>query len=106
MSVRTEVGVWARGLTQTYRQCRDFGHAWAAYTARWDKEVKAFHRVLRCARCETERSQWVSQTGSLGSNSYYYPDGYSAPKGVGRLTADERAEIRLMGILTAERGHY
>ena len=93
--MRMEVVNWMDELSANHLMCRDLGHAWDPHDAWYDSENQQYRRVLMCRRCETKRSQWVSRLGVLSRNSYTYPKGYQAPGGVGRLTAEDRAAIRL-----------
>jgi len=80
-------------------QCRDFGHSWRPYTARWIETEKCYESVLRCARCTTLRMRYLSSRGDLVSSRYDYADGYQMPKGIGRLDGNDRAQIRLESVL-------
>ena len=90
-------------------QCRDFGHSWRPYSARWVPSDNCYESQLRCARCKTIRSRFLSRTGSQLSGNYDYPEGYLT-KGLGRLTGTDRDMIRLASVLavlpadTAEEG--
>lgn len=90
----SEAADFAAHLTDAYLSCRDFGHSWRAHTAGFDRKESYWVRVLRCARCATERLQYVSATGSILSGRYLYPDGYQH-KGLGRLTGSDRDALRL-----------
>jgi hypothetical protein len=100
MSARPEVASWAGKLPMESALCRDLLHAWQPKDAWWDKDRKEYRRVLKCARCTTERWSWVTTSGIQYGNRYKYPQGYRAPDGTGFLSKDERGAIRLraMGI--------
>ena len=82
--------------------CRDLLHAWAPYDARVRRSDvtgrKEIHRVLRCTRCKTLRTQRLSMDGRILGSSYSdHPEGYLLHGG-GHLTADERAAIRVRAV--------
>jgi hypothetical protein len=83
-------------LTQV--QCRDFGHSWRPYTARWIAQYNQYESQLICQRCNTIRTRFLSRTGEQVSSGYDYADGYLI-KGLGRLSGHDRDEIRLASIL-------
>lgn len=90
-------------------QCRDFGHSWRPYSARWVPRDNCYESQLRCARCKAIRTRWLSRTGSQIGGGYDYADGYLV-KGIGRLSGTDRDKIRLASIIavlpsdTAEEG--
>jgi hypothetical protein len=86
-------------LSDAYIMCRDMGHTWRPFRARFDPEVNGYQRVLRCGRCKTEREQTISASGLILSGHYNYPDGYSLPAGTGRLTGEGRGALRLESTL-------
>ena len=100
MSARPEVARWASGLDLNKALCRDLLHAWQPHDAWFDKDKREYRRVLRCARCGTERRSWVTQSGIQHGVYYAYKPGYRAPDGTGFLSKDERGAVRLraMGI--------
>lgn len=79
-------------------QCRDFGHSWRPYTARWIASFNQYESQLLCARCKTIRTRFLSRTGGLVDSKYDYADGYTI-KGLGRLSGEDRDVIRLSSIL-------
>jgi hypothetical protein len=78
----------------THLQCRDFGHAWAAYTVERLPQRKRFLETLRCSRCRTHRLRVINHDGTLAGGSYQYATGYRL-EGVGRLDAAARSTVRL-----------
>jgi hypothetical protein len=82
-----------------YVQCRDFGHSWRPYHAKWWPKENAYESQLRCARCSCVRTRWLSRTGSQIGGAYDYPAGYQM-KGLGRLSGTDRDVIRLQSILS------
>jgi len=81
-----------------YVQCRDFGHSWRPFSARWNSVENAYESQLQCSRCSTVRTRWLSTTGQQLQSSYNYADGY-AVKGLGRLTGSDRDIVRLTSVL-------
>lgn len=91
------VGEWAHDLTASQLTCRDFGHAWRPLTARYADEGSIV-RAQRCTRCRTEREQTLSMSGLILRGKYEYPDGYLAPRGMGRMTSEDRGVLRVESI--------
>jgi hypothetical protein len=92
-----------------YLECRDYGHVWKSYGARWFDALRLYEQQLRCPRCGTVRIRQLSSTGRPLHGGYDYPEGYLMPKGTGRLTSGDRDGIRLRTLLrvldkTAETG--
>jgi hypothetical protein len=84
-------------ISDVFLACRDFGHAWRPHDVRIDRKYKEIHRVFSCLHnCGTERTQVLSPNGHIVRNFYTYPDGYVI-LGLGRLSIDDRAQIRVMG---------
>lgn len=75
--------------------CRDLGHHWRPVTAKREKDGIA--RVMECTTCGAERYQTLDRQGYIVSSSYRYQAGYTIP-GIGRLTAEHRATMRLASI--------
>lgn len=86
------------GMDLTHVQCRDFGHSWRPYSARWIASYNSYESQLICNRCKTIRTRFLSRTGALTNSNYDYADGYLV-KGMGRLTGNDRDTIRLASIL-------
>jgi len=72
--------------------CRDLQHSWTPYTA--ERTVGGYIRRLRCERCTTMKEQRLSESGYITRTSMIYPLGYLR-SGEGRLTRDDRAELRV-----------
>ena len=79
-------------------QCRDFGHSWRPYSARWLPAENCYRSELECQRCHTVRTRFLTRTGEQLSSSYDYVDGYQV-HGMGRLSGSDRDVIRLESIL-------
>lgn len=86
------------GMRSDFLQCRDFGHSWRPYTARYSHEDKAFETILRCSRCRTKRIRWIARNGEQVAADYDYAEGYII-KGMGRLTGAERNALRLESVM-------
>lgn len=80
-------------------QCRDFGHSWRPYSARWIPQDNCYRSELECQRCHTVRTRFLSRTGEQLSSAYDYVEGYQV-HGMGRLTGHDRDIIRLQSILS------
>lgn len=96
----TDVAEFAASLSESFLLCREMGHNWRPYTARWDDEHVVYDRIIRCSRCYTERHQTLSPRGHVLSSGYNYPDGYQS-HGLGRLDGESRDQIRLESLLRA-----
>jgi hypothetical protein len=88
---------FAEGLPERFLYCREMGHNWKPYTASAYRDG-GFERVLRCTRCKTRRHQEISNRGVIVHNRYEYPEGYSAPKGMGQIAGEGRGVLRLASI--------
>lgn len=95
----TEVEKAVKGMELAHIQCRDFGHSWRPYTARWMQQDNAYESQLQCQRCRTVRTRWLSARGEQLSGGYEYPEGYLV-KGLGRLSGHDRDIIRLQSVLS------
>lgn len=73
--------------------CRDLAHMWAHSTVR--RTAGEYERILLCSRCDTIKIQTIDTSGHIVRSRYQYPEAYVRPKGLGRITAEERATIRL-----------
>jgi hypothetical protein len=92
------VASWSHDLPDEFLLCRDIGHQWRPFTARYLPQRNVYERTLRCGRCTTTRRQTVSLSGEISSGGYEYADGYVAPAGQGRLTGRARGALRLESI--------
>lgn len=78
-------------------ECRDLLHAWRHYSAK--RVGKGFEETLQCSRCILQKTRKYNSKGEIvGSSRYHYPPGYVIP-GLGRLSKEERGEIRLRRML-------
>ncbi|GAA4907974.1 hypothetical protein [Streptomonospora salina] len=73
-------------------ECRDVGHIWKDWTVA--RLRHGFEQTMRCSQCGTERVRFIDPEGYIDSSHYRYPDGYLV-HGLGRLTVDHRAALRL-----------
>ena len=97
---RDEVESFAAGLSISHLQCREMGHSWRAWVARWDAEHNSYERALRCTRCKTERWEHIGTSGSKLGIRYVYPDGYTT-EGIGRIVGEGRDALRLESLTRA-----
>lgn len=93
----TPVGDALAGMPDTHLLCRDFGHSWRPWTAEWIPQRRQYLEALGCARCGTVRRRLLDEYGAMLGNSYTYSEGYLV-HGVGRLTGDDRNDLRLAGL--------
>lgn len=93
------VSDWAGKLAGAFLSCRDMGHVWKPFTARYVPEDRYYIRTLRCSRCHTERIQELTLAGMIGRSWYKYPDGYAAPEGFGHLTGEDRGALRAESVV-------
>lgn len=84
-------------MPETHLHCRDYGHAWRPFTARYVPAERAYEQSLRCSRCKAQRHRLLDSHGSVIRSGYDYPDGYLV-QGLGRLTGDDRGLVRLASI--------
>lgn len=82
--------------TPAQLECRDLSHQWTPFDA-WKDASRGFVRVLRCERCRSRKTQKLDRQGYVLTTSISYPQGYLRKEG-GRLTQDERADLRLSNI--------
>lgn len=75
--------------------CRDVQHSWAPHTA--GREDGGFIRTLACTRCGALKDQHLDENGYILRTSMIYPQGYVRP-GEGRMTREERAELRVRNL--------
>ena len=94
------IAAWGDELPDAFLMCRDMGHQWRPFTAQWHSSERAYSRTLACARCSTQRTQWVSASGHIAHGNHYdYPEGYTAPAGTGRMDGAARDALRLASVL-------
>lgn len=84
-------------LTDEHLLCRDFGHSWRPWTAEWIPQRRQYVEALACVRCATVRRRLLDEWGALLGNVYTYSEGYLV-HGIGRLTGDDRNDLRLAGL--------
>lgn len=92
---RDEVEGFAHSLSVSHLQCRELGHNWRPWVARYDEEHNSYERALRCVRCRTERWETIGLSGSKLGAHYKYPENYAAPAGMGRIVGEGRDALRL-----------
>lgn len=96
-----EVAGFAHGLSISHLHCREMGHNWRPWVARYDEEHNSYERALRCTRCRTERWEDIGLSGAKLGTRYVYPDGYTAPAGMGRIVGEGRDSLRLESVTRA-----
>jgi len=77
--------------------CRDYGHAWRPFNARYLPDERSYEQVLRCTRCRAQRFRVLDSRGQVVSSRYAYKRGYLV-QGMGRLSTSERGLIRLASV--------
>lgn len=87
---------WFEEVPIDYLFCRDLHHAWRYSTAR--RTPRGFERILSCGTCEAVKIQMLHADGTLYRTKIEYPDGYLRSPGMGRVTRQENAAIRLLNI--------
>jgi hypothetical protein len=88
-----------RKMPIDYMMCRDFGHAWQAYTVDVDGVHRTFVETLECWRCKSFRVRTITRQGKRSKNHYNYSEGYLV-SGWGSMSADDRAKLRLALVQT------
>lgn len=88
---------WVDGLSDAAIICRDsgVGHSWEPYTA-----VVAggnFEETLICKRCDARKTRTVTRKGVIVRTKYSYPEEFLR-RGLGRMTREENAAIRVRGL--------
>lgn len=63
-----------QGYEGTYLDCRNLGHVWTPQG--YYRDGGQVRRLLACARCDTQRTDRWTMTGTRVSASYEYRDGY------------------------------
>lgn len=84
-------------VDEKFLDCRDIGHSWVKLSVTEDRRAKTFTREVACSRCSTERVQVMDLKGYILKARYRYVTGYLLD-GAGRLTADDRAIMRLRNL--------
>jgi len=97
MGLNKEVRLWVEGIDETSLKCRDLHHSWNHYTA--GRKGRGYERTLVCKGCDTLKVQSLSSRGMILKTKYQYIEGYLRPKGLGRVTKEENALIRLQSII-------
>lgn len=93
-----ELKQWSQELSLGALTCRDLHHTWRYYTASRISKGGGFTRTLECTQCETLKTQTLSEQGYILKTEYTYPEGYTRPKGAGRITSEENASMRIMSL--------
>lgn len=83
------------GLDDSYIECRELTHSWAAYDV-IAHTSKLWEEVVQCSRCETEKSRYVNpRTGAVIRpwRPRMWAPGYLF-KGAGPVTAERGDAVR------------
>ena len=88
---------WEAKLPADFIACRDFHHAWKPLRAK--KIATGYERHLSCARCSVIKVQELDNFGYLVKTKFAYVEGYQRPDGSGRMTKEDNARIRLLGMV-------
>ena len=97
---RATVASFATALKESHLHCREMGHNWRHWVARFDQEHHSYQRALRCTRCRTERWEFIGRSGAKLGIQYKYPEGYTA-EGIGRIVGEGRDALRLESLMRA-----
>jgi hypothetical protein len=84
-------------MPESHIHCRDYGHSWRPFTASYDARERCYVQQLRCTRCRTLRQRLLDTHGQVIKSAYVYADNYLV-KGIGRLGAEARGEVRLASV--------
>lgn len=75
---------------ESFLECRGLAHAWSSVGFFQDGGYVS--RLVRCARCGTEKVQTMRTNGSFVRNRYEHPEGYLIAGG-GVTKTDVRYEV-------------
>lgn len=85
-------------MNVTHLHCRDYGHSWQPFAVEILPKNQGYAQELVCSRCDTHRIRFLDRFGDIASHPiYHWPDGYRMV-GLGRLTAEDRCQIRLASV--------
>lgn len=83
----------AADMSEAALMCRDVGHVWDHWKV--FRAVDGYEQTMQCKRCTTERTRFLDRQGYLvGGSRYVYPAGYLL-SGLGFMSQDHRAELRM-----------
>jgi hypothetical protein len=91
-----------RDYPNEFVDCRDMGHVWSVSTL--TKNGTVLDRTLVCERCSMERSEVISQYGTILTRHYYRPENYTLPKGAYNAVGSSRTFWRGLQYVRAQRG--
>jgi hypothetical protein len=75
--------------------CRDLGHSWALLDTRYLRGKGHYLQTFLCHFCTSEKERWIDTDGYITRKSYKYADNYLREPGTGRMSRDEKADLRL-----------
>lgn len=87
---------WLAEQPSSNLQCRDTGHQWQHSTVA--RVPGGFARTLVCKSCPTTKVQTLDSKGFIVKTKSSYDKTYLRPSGFGRITATEKAVLRLHNI--------
>lgn len=93
----SEIEDLARQWPDEYLSCRTYGHLWQPYRASHNTRLRYWRSVRICPRCNTEKTEEISERGMILASWYTYPDGYQT-KGLGYIGGEARGAIRLQAL--------
>jgi hypothetical protein len=77
-----------KGYDDTYLDCRDLRHVWRS-VGYWREPDGIVARLLRCQRCETERTdRWDRTSFDRHPSRYHYAKGYEIAMADGQQRTD------------------
>lgn len=86
---------WLADVDPNFLNCRRFGHAWVEWRYQARPAVGVLSRTtLRCTRCQQKAFDDLDYSG-YNTRQIQYDDDYLAPVGMGHLSTDDRAKLRL-----------
>lgn len=88
----------------SYELCRDLGHPWRLIDSKYLRGQGYYLQHLQCPNCGSEKDRKIDLRGRLRHPKYLYVEGY-VRHGQGRMTAEQRAEMRL-DLVQDQTHHY
>jgi len=89
-------------ISDEHRECRDWSHSWTPFRA-WKIKGGGWEEHRLCVNCNSTLIRLIDKQGYTVYRRIAYADGYVL-KGLGRLSANDRAAIRLASVKAHETG--
>jgi hypothetical protein len=90
-----ELSAWLATASDIHLKCRRWGHAWNEWRTEQRPEPGVKTRtILRCTRCKQRAYDDLDYLGYSDRN-IQYDEEYLAPRGMGHLSREDRALLRL-----------